>query len=297
MSIEPHCGAVTTGGADLHSHTTASDGTMKPIENVRLAKKAGLEALAITDHDTVAGLSEALLEAERLGITLVPGVEISTVEQGVDIHVLGYWLDVHHELLLKRLGELRATRDQRNELMTAKLTELGIPLTMAEVVAELGRPLAEGETVGRPHMADALVRRGVVKNMKEAFDKYLGAGGAAYVSPPRIRPHDAVAWIHEAGGAAVLAHPGLYGDDELVERIITETRLDGVEVWHSDHSPEDALRYAGLAERFGLLCTAGSDFHGARQGEVFHGAIGGRRVGMNTVEQLRVTAVGYATEG
>ncbi|BFH15064.1 PHP domain-containing protein [Paenibacillus melissococcoides] len=278
---------VRTGGADLHTHTEASDGMTRPEENVRLAKEAGLEALAITDHDTVAGIGEALAAGRRLGIEIVPGVEISTVEEGIDIHVLGYFVRVEDERFLQRLSELRAVRDRRNEMLIAKLNELGIPLTMEEVLSGLRRPLSPGETVGRPHIADALVRRGAVRDMQEAFERYIGVGGAAYVNPPRIRPGEAVRWIKEAGGAAVLAHPGIYGNDELVARLLDESPWDGIEAWHSDHSAADAERYLQLAERHGLIATAGSDFHGARQGKVFHGALGGRRVGLDTVRRLR----------
>ncbi|WP_195572947.1 PHP domain-containing protein [Paenibacillus sp. 1001270B_150601_E10] len=275
------------GGADLHTHTTASDGMEEPSSNVRLAKQAGLDAIAITDHDTVAGLKEAREEAEKLQIELVPGVEISTVEEGIDIHVLGYFIDANDPIFLERLKGLRNTRDIRNHMLVEKLTELGIPLTMEDVIAELDRPLAEGETVGRPHIADALVRRGAAKNMKDAFDRYLGKDGAAYVNPPRIRPLDAATWIREAGGAVVLAHPGLYDNDELVERIVNEIKPDGIEVWHSDHLEADASRYHALAARLGVLMTAGSDFHGARQGDVFHGALGSRRIYISVVERLK----------
>lgn len=281
---------VEDGGADLHTHTTASDGMVEPEQQMMLAKQAGLAAIALTDHDTVAGIARARNIAEELGIELIPGVEISTVEDGVDIHVLGYFIDVTNDVFLARLSGLRATRDHRNEMMVSKLTELGIPLTMEEVVSELGRPLAEGETVGRPHIADALVRRGVVRDMREAFDRYLGTGAAAYVNPPRITPSDAAAWIRDAGGAVVLAHPVLYGSDERVERIVQEIRPDGIEVWHSDHNKQDEAKYEALADRNGCLKTAGSDFHGARQGKVFHGQLGSRRVSMNVVQELRAIA-------
>ncbi|WP_084159153.1 PHP domain-containing protein [Paenibacillus taiwanensis] len=275
------------GGADLHSHTTASDGMEAPRDQVRLAHRAGLEALAVTDHDTVAGIAEAVAEGHKLDIHVIPGVEISTVESGVDIHILGYYVNECDPVLLERLSRLRKTRDYRNVMITDKLTEQGIPITMEEVVAELGRPLADGESVGRPHIADALVRRGVVQDMREAFDKYLGANGTAYVNPPRIRPYEAAEWIRDAGGAVVLAHPVLYGSDELVERIVTEMKPDGIEVWHSDHDEQDVERYAALAQRFNCIMTAGSDFHGARQGKVFHGQLGSRRVSMDTVNELR----------
>ncbi|MBG9734004.1 PHP domain-containing protein [Paenibacillus alvei] len=278
------------GGADLHTHTIASDGMTTPAYNVKLAYLAGLHAVAITDHDTVLGVPEAVAAGEQYGVKVVPGVEISTVEDGIDIHVLGYFLDISNTKLLERLAELRAVRDRRNEMLVAKLTELGIPLTMEEVVSELGRPLSPGETVGRPHIADALVRRGIVQNMKEAFDEYLGAGGKAYVNPPRIRPQEAVAWIHDAGGAAVMAHPGIYHRDDLVVRLLDAAPWDGIEVWHSDHSAEDAKRYKEMACARGLLQTAGSDFHGARKGDVFHGALGGRRVKTDVVRELQERA-------
>lgn len=274
------------GFVDLHTHTTASDGMQSPAENVRLAKKAGLAAVAITDHDTVAGIEEALLEGDRIGLTVVPGVEISTVEEGKDIHVLGYYVNYKDQQFLDRLSELRATRDRRNEMMIQKLQELGLDITMDEVIAGLGRELKPDETVGRPHMADALVRRGYVANMKEAFDLYLGSEGKAYVNPPRIRPIDAVQWIREAQGTPVLAHPGIYGCDSLVERIIRETNIAGIEVFHSDHDETDETRYLQMAEKHRLIVTAGSDFHGARQGVVFHGELGGRRISTEVLASL-----------
>lgn len=288
--------SVEPGGADLHTHTIASDGMTSPAYNVRLAHLAGLKALAITDHDTVLGVPEAIEAGAQYGIHIVPGVEISTVEEGIDIHVLGYFLDIEDAGLLERLADLRAVRDRRNEMLVAKLTELGIPLTMEEVVSELGRPLSPGETVGRPHIADALVRRGVVRNMKDAFDEYLGAGGKAYVNPPRIRPQEAVQWIHEAGGAAVMAHPGIYHRDDLVIQLLDAAPWDGIEVWHSDHSEEDAKRYGEMASARDLLQTAGSDFHGARKGDVFHGALGGRRVHEQIVQQLQERSEQYQAE-
>lgn len=280
--------------ADLHTHTLASDGTESPADNVRTALAAGLFAVAITDHDTVSGIQEALAEGERSGIAVVPGVEISTVASGRDIHVLGYYLRWEDPLLLERLRELRTVRDRRNELMLEKLRELGIAITMDEVLAQRmsgGRP---DETVGRPHIAEVLMRKGVVGSLREAFDKYLGSGGAAYVNPPRIRPETAVAWIHEAGGAAVLAHPGLYGDDRLVEELL-EAGFDGVEADHSDHSPEEAERYRAMAEAKGLIVTSGSDYHGQRGGVVFHAPLGSRKAPAEVLDRLKRAAEQYRT--
>lgn len=271
---------------DLHSHTTASDGTNPPAVNVRLAQEAGLYGVAITDHDTVAGLEEAVAEGERIGIDVVPGIEISTVANGRDVHVLGYYIDARDRTFLERLKELRSTRERRNAMILAKLAELGMPVAMEEVEAvALKRPRGDG-TVGRPHIAEVLLAKGYVSTIREAFDRFLGNTGAAYVNPPRIRPEDAIDWIREAGGTPVLAHPGLYGDDEMVVRLI-EYGLAGIEVRHSDHSPEDEARYAKLAERYGLIATAGSDFHGERGGAVFHGPLGARFTDSDTVERLQ----------
>lgn len=279
------------GLADLHTHTTASDGMQSPAENVRLAKAAGLSAIAITDHDTVAGVAEALLEGKHQGITVVPGVEVSTVANGTDIHILGYYTNNDDGKWLARLASLRGLRDQRNGMILERLRELGIPLTMDEVIAAAHEDStkeslqAAAVSIGRPHIAEALIRKGIVSSMKEAFDRYLKAGAAAYVNPPRLNPFEAIDWIHEAGGTSVIAHPGLYGNDSLVEEII-RYGVQGIEVFHSDHSHEEERRYAELAASCHLIATGGSDFHGSRQGVIFHGAVGSRAVNVNVLQQL-----------
>ena len=272
---------------DLHTHTTASDGLHRPADNVRMAREAGLHAVGITDHDTVAGIDEAEIAGEELGVEVVPGVEISTAEDGKDIHILGYYIDRRNPALLERLASQRQVRNVRNEGIIANLNRLGIPITMAEVERVAGRSGDGDETVGRPHIAEALVRRGAVSSVQEAFDKYLAKGKPAYFNPPRISPFEAIQWIHEAGGKAVVAHPGLYGRDELVERLL-DAGADGVEAYHSDHSPEQAEHYRRMAEARGKLVTAGSDFHGERKGGgVYHGPIGNRTVDAGILEQLR----------
>ncbi|WP_410768165.1 PHP domain-containing protein [Fontibacillus sp. BL9] len=275
---------------DLHTHTRASDGMNPPAENVRLAKEKGLTGLAITDHDTVAGVREAIEKGEKLGVLVIPGVEISTRAAGKDIHVLGYFLDTRDSKLLERLASLRETRDARNGQIIRKLQELGISITLDEVIEGLGRPLRNDESLGRPHIADTLVRKGYAKDLRDAFDRYLGEGKPGYASLPRIAPEEAMDWIREAGGAAVLAHPGLYGDDDLVVDILERGRPAGVEVYHSDHGPEDEGRYAALAKRYGLIPTGGSDYHGFRQGVVFHGDLGSRYVSGECVGLLREAA-------
>lgn len=285
---------MTEGFADLHTHTHASDGTEAPARNVQLAKEAGLSAVAITDHDTIAGLREAMEEGARQGIVVVPGVEISTVAGVEDIHVLGLYIKTDDPLLLERLKELRQVRDRRNELMIGKLQELGIPITMDEVLENMRREKSTDETVGRPHIAETLIRKGYASSLEDAFEKYIGRGAPAYANPPRIRPEEAIRWIHEAGGVAVLAHPGLYKDEGLAEALI-EAGLDGIEAYHSDHSPEEAEKFRRLAESRGLIATAGSDFHGERNGKVFHGPLGSQRVSVQALDELLRKAESYRT--
>ncbi len=277
----------TEGPCDLHTHTQASDGMQSPADNVRLALRKGLSAVAITDHDTVAGVAEAMAEGERCGVTVVPGVEISTRAGGKDIHVLGYYVNCSDQKLLKRLADLRGTRDGRNEKIIAKLQKLGISITMEEVIAGLGRELRPDESIGRPHMADVLVSKGYASHMRDAFDRYLGEHAPAYVSVPRISPEEACAWIREAGGTPVLAHPGIYGDDELVLEIVSKAKPAGIEVFHSDHGEAEEHRYQAMADEFDLIVTGGSDYHGARQGVVFHGDMGSRSVPASVLYQLR----------
>lgn len=275
------------GKCDLHTHTRASDGMLPPSGNVKLAFEKGLAAVAITDHDTVSGIAEAAAAGREYGVTVVPGVEISTRAGGKEIHVLGYYIDTEQELLLSRLAQQRDTRLARNEAILDKLRDLGIAITLEQVTSGRGRELKPDESIGRPHIADELVRLGEAADMRDAFDRYLAEGAAAYVSPPRITPEEACRWIREAGGAAVLAHPGIYGDDGLVRSIVEQGVLQGIEVYHSDHGPEEHRRYLELAREFGLVVTGGSDFHGERQGVVFHGDLGSVSVPAGVLEQLK----------
>lgn len=284
--------AVGNGRADLHVHTTASDGLYKPAEVVRKAKESGLSALAITDHDTIAGVEEALEEGRRLGVMVVPGVELSTIANGRDIHILAYYTNNNDPLWRRRLESLGDTRTRRNEAMLAKLQKMGIPISLKDVLrASNGKGDASAErslstSIGRPHIAAALISLGVVSSMEEAFRLYLGEGAAAFVQVPKVHPSEAIDWVRECGGVSVIAHPGLYGDDRLVEELI-QGGAAGIEVFHSDHGAEEVKKYAQLGERYGLIQTGGSDFHGEREGISFHGPLGSSSVDIEIAYRLR----------
>ncbi|MHA7963657.1 PHP domain-containing protein [Paenibacillus sp. CAU 1782] len=277
--------------ADLHTHTTASDGLHSPSEVVAMAAKAGLAAIAITDHDTIAGVSEAQEAGKKLGIQIVPGVELSTNAEGQDVHVLGYFTDNGNDQWLSRLKRLRGGRSQRNEEILKKLRHLGLEVQMEDVHAAAMRRAGVGLdalstlTIGRPHIAQALIDKGFAADMEEAFRQYLAEGAAAYVSQSRVHPMEAIGWIKEAGGVAVIAHPGLYGADDLVEELCRSS-ADGLEVFHSDHGPQEEERYSAMAKRCGVLMTGGSDFHGLRGDQSYHGALGSTNVPLSRVDEL-----------
>ncbi|MCD9026555.1 PHP domain-containing protein [Cohnella silvisoli] len=271
--------------ADLHTHTTASDGMFRPEVNVRLAKEAGLAAVAITDHDTVAGIPEALEAGQTYGIVVVPGVEISTAADGKDIHVLGYGFATDDPVLLERLLSLRNIRNRRNVDILAKLALLGMSVTQEELEAAAGKSSKSDGSVGRPHIAQVLVDKGYVTDIRAAFDRYLGEGKPAYANPSRISPAEAIRWIHDAGGTAIIAHPGLYDDDPLVLSLL-DSAADGLEAFHSDHDPEMERRYEEWSVNRGKLVTGGSDFHGMKDGVAFHGALGNRSVEASVISRL-----------
>jgi predicted metal-dependent phosphoesterase TrpH len=271
--------------ADLHTHTTASDGLFRPEVNVRLALEAGLSAIAITDHDTLAGIPEALDAGRTYGIVVVPGVEISTAIESKDIHILGYGISADDPVLQKRLLSLRNIRNRRNDGILARLDELGLSVSLDELENAAGKSSLSGGSVGRPHIAQVLVDKGYAVNMKDAFDRYLGEGKPAYFSPPRITPLEAIGWIHDAGGTAIIAHPGLYADDSLILSLLN-CGADGLEAFHSDHDSASEKRYEEWANSRGKLVTGGSDFHGTREGVAFHGSIGSRTVDSAIIKRL-----------
>jgi predicted metal-dependent phosphoesterase TrpH len=250
------------GYVDLHLHTTASDGVMSPSEIVRYAKAKGLQAIAITDHDTIEGLEEGLSEGKRIGFEVIPGIEISAVHSPGSMHLLGFFLDIYHPLLNERLGYLQKARAERNPKIAEKLSRLGIDLTYEEVLKVSG-----GGQVGRPHFAQVLLGKRYVRSFQEAFDRFLKKGAPAYVDKFRFTAKEALHFINEAKGIAVLAHPntlGMNGYSELENLLVqlVEEGLKGVEVYYPEHSASEVAQYKILAERYGLLLTGGTDYHG-----------------------------------
>jgi hypothetical protein len=247
---------------DLHLHTTASDGLYAPSELVQLALTHQMDVIAVTDHDTLDGVAAAqnvAAQAERgpgrSPLRVLAGVELSA-QTHEERHMLGYLVDTAHAPLLNQLALLKNSRVGRMEQMVAKLEGLGLPLPFERVLQVAG----EG-TVGRPHLARVMVERGYVSSIQEAFDRYLGDDGPAYVPYHRLLPEDAIRTIHEAGGVAVLAHPGHLGHYREVIEALVPHGLDGIEVYYYDHSPSLTDELARLARQFGLVMTVGSDFH------------------------------------
>lgn len=244
---------------DLHSHTIFSDGALAPEAVVALAVERGLAALAITDHDSVEGVPRAR-EAAGSAIELVPGIEVSSMLEGLDLHMLGYYLDPADDELLETLARFRTERLDRALQMVERLAALGVAVDRDQVLA-----LAGPGVVGRPHVAEALLRAGHVETMDDAFRLFLGAHGPAFVQRPAFRPEQAIALIHAAGGVSVLAHPGAGLSERVVEHLAA-ARLDGIEVWHPQHGMASVRRYHALAAKLGLLETGGSDFHDQGRG-------------------------------
>lgn len=243
---------------DLHLHTTASDGLLPPRELVQRAAKAGLTTIAVTDHDTIAGLEEAVRAGTGVGVRVVPGIEVTAVEKERDVHVLGYFLDPASTVLTRFLQAQRSDRVRRVRAMAARLADLGYRIDVEPLVEAAARG---GRSIGRPAIADALVAAGHCVDRNDAFARLLGRGGPAFVPRSGMAGAVVLETIHAAGGLASLAHPGVTADDELIHAFAA-AGLDAIEVWHSDHSPEQQSYYAALADRLGLARSGGSDYHG-----------------------------------
>lgn len=252
---------------DLHVHSTASDGQYQPAELMRLAAERGISTLALTDHDSIDGLDEARAEADRLGLRFIPGVELSVDFPNGEMHILGYGIRAD-EPLLSYLAEQKQNREQRNQLILEKLQALGFALTMDDVIRHTYKNVSTNAplTIGRPHFAMAMIEKGYISSISEAFDRYLGKGQPAYFGRKQSLPEEAIPTIRAAGGVAVLAHPILLGqsDQELrhvLERLIGYG-LEGIEALHSEQDKGRQRFYRSLATYYELLPTGGSDFHG-----------------------------------
>ncbi len=267
---------------DLHVHTSASDGTDDPGLVVCRAAEIGLEAIGITDHDTVDGLAPALQAGRAQHLEVIPGIELSTEEKGTEFHLLGYFIDFQSADFLEYLSRLRANRAERADLMVRKLQGLGFPITREQVLAVAGRA-----AVGRPHIARVLVQEGLVGSMKEAFDRYIGAGCPAYIPRFKYPPGEAVRLIIRARGIPVLAHPGLAGQDGIIPELV-RAGLKGLEVYYPLHTGRQIEHYLQLCTQYGLVPTGGSDYHGAGSEE--HGQLAAATVSYTTVQRLKEMA-------
>ncbi len=277
---------------DLHTHSTASDGTLTPAELVLAAAQKRLAAVALTDHDGVGGLPEAIEEGERRGIEVIPGIEVSADCSDGTMHILGFLVDWRSEKFLSRLARLQEARAARNPRIALRLQELGLNVPYEEVVAASG-----GGLVGRPHFAKVLVRKGYVSTMPEAFDRYLKKGAPAYVEKFRFSPKETIAMIHDAGGVAVLAHPFTLIRENAVSapgalegqlESLQAAGLDGMEVLYSTYSYDQSRRYRLLAEKYHLLFSGGSDFHGAHKPGIDLGVGQGQlQIPVSLLEALR----------
>ncbi len=255
---------VPAGGAahqfvDLHTHSTASDGSRAPADVARVAKAAGLMAVALTDHDTLAGLPDARAAGLQMGLRVINGVELSAVEADAETHILGLHVTELSELE-HRLIEVREMRVNRAQRIVERLNTLGIPVTFDAVLAE-----AAGGAIGRPHVARALIAGGWAVDFREAFERYLGNGKVAFVAKDKLSLADAIGVIHRAGGLAILAHPGSSCTRDRVA-MLASAGLDGLEILHPSHSWEDSRRLDAMATEFNLVRSGGSDWHGAPDG-------------------------------
>lgn len=255
---------------DLHLHTTASDGRSAPDLLVREAAAAGVHTLAVTDHDTVAGLAEATAAAHRAGLTIVPGIEVTAVDAGRDVHILGYFFDPAHPDLVSFLSDQRADRRRRIIEMLEKLTAIGAPVDLPVLAA--GE--VSGRALGRPLLARALVEAGYARSIQDAFDQFLAQGRPAFVERRGASPAEVVALLARAGGVASVAHPGKQRLEATV-RALANDGLAAVEVFHPDHDGQDVECYLQIARECGLLVTGGSDYHGPGSGrEIALGRVG-----------------------
>lgn len=241
---------------DLHLHTTNSDGSLTPTEVVENANRLGLTTIAIADHDTTGGVDEAIAVGANLGVEVIPAVELSSKYNSRDIHILGYFIFHHNQTLQDYLRTLKNARTERAAKIVECLRSLGVDITFEEVQEE-----AAGASVGRPHIARVLLKKNYITSFTEAFEQYLKRGTPCFIEKFVYPPDKLISLIHEAGGVAVFAHPGLSGLDDLIPALV-KMGLDGFEAYHIDHTPEMTARYIKFAHEYGLIVTGGSDCHG-----------------------------------
>jgi len=271
--------------ADLHIHTSFSDGLLSPEDVVNKAHEAGLTIIAITDHDTVDGLPRAMAEGSRVGIKVIPGIEFTTDLPGTEVHILGYYIDYKADWLLELLKRIRNDRINRIYKIVEKLKKLGINVDVNEILKLACLPAGRVDigSVGRPHIARVLLQKGIVNSIQEAFNKYLDYNAPAYVPHFKLTPSEAVRTVRRAGGIPVYAHPAVSKKDDIIPELIKEG-LAGIEVYYSKHSDSQVKHYLSLAKKYGLLFTGGSDFHGF--GTMRDVTLGDIRMSDNDVEKL-----------
>jgi predicted metal-dependent phosphoesterase TrpH len=261
---------------DLHVHTSYSDGTLSPRELLRYAADRGIEALAVTDHDTVDGVAEALQEGNEVGVEVVPGVEISAQWESGILHILGYFVRTDHPELIETLAYLKKEREDRNTKILSRLRDLNVHISLDEVNSEAGCGVP-----GRPHIAGVMARKRYVSTLQEAFDRYLKRGASAYVQKAKLAPIDAMQLIIRADGLPVLAHPHSLGerDPSRLEEIVkglADQGLQGIEVYYPKHTPDQTRTFLEVTRRFDLAVTGGTDFHGSNKPEIELGIIPGQ---------------------
>jgi 3',5'-nucleoside bisphosphate phosphatase len=264
--------------ADLHVHTFYSDSTFSPEEVVTCAAEKGLSAIAICDHDSVDGIDPCREIGDRMGVEIIPGIELTIEKADAEIHLLGYFMDYKVEWFAKKLKEIQKARVERIHKMVEKLNAEGINVKAEDVFALSGKG-----SVGRLHLAQAMLKTGKVATFKEVFDKYIGFKKPCYVTNVRFTPKEAIETLLKIGGVPVIAHPDVTGQDEYIPELM-KYGLRGIEVYHTDHRPSVIKHYEALAEEKGLLMTGGSDCHGLGKGRVL---LGGVRVPYTIVEALR----------
>lgn len=272
-------------GIDLHLHTTASDGAFAPAALVRMAYEAGLDCIAITDHDSTDGVAAAQETGQAIGVRVIAGIEFNTLWHGQSVHILGYFVDRQHPELQEVIARQRDGRLYRAQRMVEKLAALNMPLVWEEILAD-----ADGGAVGRPHIAKAMLAQGYVSDANEAFAKYLGHGMPAYVEQPKLTPSEAVMLLHRAGAAAGLAHPyNVEGADQVdLDTLVPELAaagLDAIETYYTGYGTEQRAEILNMAARFDLIPTGGSDFHGG--GILTQAELGAIRVPSESLARLK----------